>query len=205
MPRAGATPLNMKGTMSTYRIDLDRLNREKVITYFHFVNFNNGYAPLASAALALRWIGLQHLMPDWMTKKLRTAGLLSADGEISFTVPTDQRAAPYGPTFGAPLEGAEVPNIVTVNLASLATATACEVFKTPVADGLKQDHMTALRTVLDIFGLPLPEWAKRRGPQQAGSFTGMFAPATSMEAVELDELADELGMDAYAPARRLAA
>lgn len=195
----------MKGKMTTYRIDLDRLNRHKVITYFHFVNFNNGYAPLASAALALRWIGLPHLMPDWLMKKLRTAGLLNDDGEISFTVPADKRAAPYGLTYGAPIEGAELPNIVSINIAALDTLKAQAVFKAPVADGLKQDHMTALRTVLDILGLPFPAWAKRRGPQQAGAFTGMFAPATSMHQAEVDDLAHDMGWEAISPARALAA
>jgi hypothetical protein len=187
--------------MATYRIDLDRLNRNKVITYFHFVNFNNGYAPLASAALALRWIGAPHLMPDWMARKLRIAGLLNNEGDLSFTVPAERRAAPYGPTYGFPLEGAEQPNIVSLNLASLDTPAAAAVFKAPVADGLKQDHMTALRTVLDILGLPLPAWAARRGPNKAGSFTGIFSPATNMEEAELDELADDLGLEAHRPGR----
>jgi hypothetical protein len=187
--------------MATYRIDLDRLNRHKVITYFHFVNFNNGYATLASAALALRWIGVPHLMPDWMTKKLRTAGLLNDEGDLSFTVPEDKRAAPYGPTYGFPFEGAEQPNIVSVNLASLDTAAAEAVFKAPICEGLRQDHMTALRTVLDILGLPLPAWAVRRGPNKAGSFTGMFTPASTMDEVEIDELADELGLEAHCPNR----
>lgn len=187
--------------MSTYRIDLDRMNRHKVITYFHYVNFNNGYASLASAALALRWIGVPHLMPDWMTKKLRAAGLLSSDGELAFTVATDQRAAPYGQSYGFPFEGAELPNIVSVNLASLDTTEAAAVFKSPVADGLKQDHMTALRTVLDILGLPFPAWAVRRGPNKVGSFTGMFPPAVDMDAVECEEFCDELGLDATVPTR----
>jgi hypothetical protein len=189
---------------TTYRIDLDRMNRHKVITYFHYVNFNNGYAPLASAALALRWIGVPHLMPDWMTTKLRTAGLLSDDGDLAFTVAADSRAAPYGQSYGFPFEGAEEPNIVTVNLAALDTEEAAAVFKGRV-DGLKQDHMTALRTVLDILGLPFPAWATRRGPNTVGSFTGMFAPATSMDDVESDELCDMLGLEAITPTRRAVA
>jgi hypothetical protein len=178
--------------VSTYRIDLDRLNRQEVITYFHFVNFNNGYASLASAALALRWIGVPHLMPDWMTRKLRMAGLLNDEGDLSFTVAADQRAAAYGPSFGFPLEGAEVPNIVTVNVAALDTETARAVFKAPVAEGLKQDHMTALRTIMDILGLPLPAWAVRRGPTKTGSFSNKLPPATNMDEAEIYELADEL-------------
>lgn len=189
--------------MTTYRIDLDRLNRHQVITYFHFVNFNNGYASLASAALALRWIGVPHLMPDWMTKKLRTAGLLSDGGDISFTVPANQRAAPYGQSYGFPLEGAEQPDIVSVYVAALDTAEARGVFKAPIADGLKQDHMTAFRTVMDILGLPLPAWAIRRGPNKIGSFTGEFPNAINMSEAELDDLADELGLEAIQP--RLAA
>lgn len=189
--------------MATYRIDLDRLNRHQVITYFHFVNFNNGYASLASAALALRWIGVPHLMPDWMTNKLRMAGLLSDEGDLSFTVPADQRAAPYGQSYGFPIEGAEQPNVVSVYVAALDTAAARDVFKASVADGLKQDHMTAFRTVMDILGLPLPAWAIRRGTNKIGSFTGKFLKAINLGEAELDDLADELGLEAIQP--RLAA
>jgi hypothetical protein len=178
---------------TTYRIDLDRLNRQKVITYFHYVNFYSGYASLASAALALRWIGVPHLMPDWMTRKLRMAGLLGDDGELRFTVPEDKIAAPYGPTYGFPLDGSEQPNIVTVNLASLNTLDAAATFRTPVSEPTSHDHMTALRSVLDILGLPFPAWAVRRGLRQ-GSFTNMFPPAISMDDVEAEEFCDDLGI-----------